>query len=97
MLNDEAGRTLTYEGRGMPKFIRIARNRWQVHPLGDQRSRVTVEAMLEPRGVIGRLTYVFLRLQLARTGPQFLHDLKHYVEHGEPSARKQRRLRAATR
>jgi hypothetical protein len=94
---DEARRSLTYEGRGMPKFIKTARNRWQVQPLGDQRSRVTVEATLEPRGVIGRFMYVFLRLQLARIGPQFLDDLKHYVEHGEPSARKQRQLRAATR
>jgi len=92
---DEASRTLTYEGHGMPKFIKTARNRLQVQPLGERRSRVRVEATLEPRGIIGRVMYAFLRLQLARIGPQFLNDLKHYVEHGEPSAHKQRRLRAA--
>ncbi len=94
---DEANRTLTYEGRGMPKFIKTARNRWHVEALDDQRSRVSVEATLEPRGVIGRLMYVFLRLQLARIGPQFLNDLEHYIEHGEPSPRKQRQPSAAKR
>jgi hypothetical protein len=94
---DEATRTLAYEGRGMPKFIKTARNRWRVEALDDRRSRVTVEATLEPRGIIGHLMYVFLRLQLARIGPQFLNDLNHYIAHGEPSARKQRQLRAAER
>ena len=41
--------------------------------------------------------YVLLRVQLARIGPQFLSDLKYYVEHGNPSPRKQRQLRAAKR
>ncbi len=94
---DEANRTLTYEGHGMPKFIKTARNRWHVQALDDRRSRVSVEATLEPCGIVGRLMYVFLRLQLARIGPQFLGDLEHYIEHGEPSPRKRRQLRTAKR
>jgi len=94
---DEANRTLTYEGYGMPKFIKTARNRWQVEAIDDRRSRVSLEATLVPRGIIGGLMYLLLRIQLARIGPQFLSDLKYYVEHGDPSPRKQRQLRAAKR
>jgi len=94
---DEADRSLTYEGHGLPKFIKTARNNWHVEALGHRRSRVSLEATLEPRGILGRLMYVLLRLQLTRIGPQFLSDLEHYIEHGEPSPRKQRQLRAATR
>lgn len=94
---DETNRSLTYQGHGMPKFIKTARNRWHVEALGGRRSRVSLEATLESQGIFGRLMYVFLRLQLARVGPQFLSDLKYYVEHGDPSPRKQRQPRLAKR
>jgi hypothetical protein len=42
-----------------------------------------------------RLAYLMLRLQLSRTAPRFLEDLKYYVEHGRPSPRKRRQLPAA--
>lgn len=94
---DEAKRTLTYEASGMPEFVKTARNRWHVQALDDRRSRVSFEGTLEPRGIFGRLLYVLLRPWLARLGTQTLNDLAHYVEHGEPSPRKQRQLRAAKR
>jgi Polyketide cyclase / dehydrase and lipid transport len=94
---DEANRTLSYEGHGMPEFIKTARNRWHVQPLDDRRSRVSLVATLEHRGILGQFVYVFLRLQLTRVGPQFLSDLKYYIEHGAPSPRKERQLRAARR
>ncbi len=71
---DEANRTLTYEAQGVPKFIKTARNRWHVQAVDDRRSHVSFEGTLEPRGLIGRVMYSFLRLQLARLGPQFLND-----------------------
>jgi hypothetical protein len=32
---DEAGRTLTYAGAGLPRFVREARNQWSVISLDD--------------------------------------------------------------
>ncbi|GAB3049970.1 hypothetical protein GCM10027053_06120 [Intrasporangium mesophilum] len=91
---DEAGRTLTYEAEGLPPFLRTARNRWRVTALGDQRSRVDLEAALQVHGVLGWVLYPVIRLQIAHITPGFLADLKHFVETGRPSRRKQRQLDA---
>jgi hypothetical protein len=94
---DEQRRTLTYQVENPPRFLKAARNRWQVEALSDQRTRVTMEATVEPRGVTGWLLYLALRVQLARAVPQFVEDLKHHLEQGRPSPRKQRQLDAAKR
>jgi hypothetical protein len=60
--------------------------------MDDHRARVSVEAILETRGILGRLLRVPLHFQLDREGKKMLDDLKHYVEHRRPSPRKQRRL-----
>jgi hypothetical protein len=93
---DEAGRTLTYAGAGLPRFVSEARNQWSVIPLHDQRALVRVEAITEMRGVVGRLLAVPFRLWAARVGAKTLDDLKHYVELGRPSTRKQRQLAGPT-
>jgi hypothetical protein len=89
---DEGGRTLTYAGAGLPRFVREARNQWSVIPLDDQRARVRVEAIIEMRGLVGLLFAAPFRLWAARVGGNTLDDLKHYVELGRPSTRKQRQL-----
>jgi hypothetical protein len=89
---DEAGRTLTYTGARLPRFVREARNEWSVIPLDDQRARVRVEAIIEMRGLVGRLLAAPFRLWAARVGAKTLDDLTQYVEQGQPSARKQRQL-----
>ncbi len=45
--------------------------------------RVRLEATIQIRCILGWLAYLALRLQLTRTAPRFLHDLKHHVEHRE--------------
>jgi hypothetical protein len=94
---DEANHTLTYQAEDLPSFLGTARNHWRVTALDQRRTRVSLEATVQVHGLLGRLMYLVLRLQLARTSPQFLHDLKHYVEQGQPSPRKQRQLRAQQR
>jgi hypothetical protein len=89
---DETARTLTYQAEGLPAFLGTARNQWRVEAVDDQHTRVRLEATLQVRGVLGWLAYLVLRVQLARTGRRFLQDLKHYVEHREPSPRKRRQL-----
>lgn len=70
---------------------------WHVQALDDRRSRVSFEGTLEPSGSIGRVLFLLFRPWLARLGTQTLTDLRHYVEHGQPSPRKQRQLGAAKR
>ena len=78
-------------------MLRVARNQWSVEAVGAGRSRVSLHATVETRGLAGRLWYLLLRVRLARAGPRFLRDLRHYVEHGRPSPSKQRRLDTARR
>jgi len=93
---DEAGRTLTYEAEGLPGFLDTARNRWRVTALDDGRSLVDLEATLRVRGVRGWVLYPVIRLAILLTTPRFLADLKHVLETGRPSPRKQRQLLAVT-
>ena len=89
---DEALRTLTYEAmQGMPAFVSLARNTWRFTPLDSTRTLVAFEARLEVHGLLGRLGRRWLLVPARRTGQYVLADLKHYIEHGVPSPRKQRR------
>lgn len=89
---DETSYTFTYQAENLPGFLAAARNQWHVTALGEHRSTVSLDATLTVRGVLGRIMYLPLRLQIARTSPQFLHDLKH----GRASSREQRQLRGAS-
>jgi len=94
---DEDARTLTYQATdGLPAFISLARNRWQVTALDAGRSEVSFAAQLEVRGLRGRLARWLLLRQVGRSGRHVLEDLKHYVEHGTPSTRKRAHLGPAS-
>jgi hypothetical protein len=90
---DDANRTLTYEAAGMPGFVTTARNTWTVTPLGERRCRVTLDAQLDTRGLLGAPARRLLLWQVGRTSRHLADDLRHYVEHGTPSPRKQNQLR----
>jgi hypothetical protein len=88
---DETARTLTYEATaGLPTFVTLARNTWQVKPLSDGQAQVTYAGELIVRGALGALAKRRLLARVARDGQYLLDDLKHYAEHGEPSPRKRR-------
>jgi len=89
---DDAARTLTYEATGLPRLVATARNTWTVTALSPGRCRVTIEARFETRGMIGRLARLAMVIQVRLTGGRLAEDLRHYVEHGVPSPRKQRQL-----
>jgi hypothetical protein len=85
-------RTLTYQATGMPAYVGVARNRWTISAVDQQRTRAAFDAVLAPRGILGRLLAGWLLVQIGRTGRHLLGDLKHRAEHGVPSPRKQAQL-----
>jgi hypothetical protein len=89
---DETGRTLAYEAVRRPPFLKSARSRWHVDPIDAHHSRLTIAATIEVGGAVGWAMYLALRLQLARTVPQFLQDLDQYVREHGVSPRKRRQL-----
>jgi len=92
---DEASRTLTYEARGLPGFITIARSIWTVTPAGERECRITVTAHFQTRGVLGFLVCWAILAQARLAARHLQADLRHYVKHGAPSPRKQRQLSRA--
>jgi hypothetical protein len=93
---DDVARTLTYEATaGMPAFVTLARSRWRVAVEGERCCRVTFAAELRVRGPVGWLARWWLLASVGRTGRYLLDDLKHYVEHGTVSPRKQHQLSRA--
>jgi hypothetical protein len=89
---DDATRTLAYEASaGMPSFVTLARNRWQVTVEDESRSRVRFTAQVRVRGPLGWVVRWWLLARVGRTGRFLLDDLK-YVEQGTASPRKRRQL-----
>jgi hypothetical protein len=93
---DDANRSLTYEAAGIPRFVTTARNTWTVTPLDSDTCVVTLDAQFDTRGIIGTLARWAMLAQLARTGRHLGDDLRHVVEHGTPSPRKQRQRQRST-
>jgi Polyketide cyclase / dehydrase and lipid transport len=94
---DDASRSLTYEAAGMPSFVTTARNTWTVTPLDNDSCIVNLDAQFDTRGVVGTLARWAMLAQLGRTSRQLRDDLRHFVEHGTPSPRKERQLQRAGR
>jgi hypothetical protein len=92
---DDASRSLTYQASGMPRFVTLARNTWTVTPIDAGRSRVSLRARLETRGLLGLLGRWAILAQARRTSRHLGEDLRHYVETGTPSSRKQLQQRRA--
>jgi hypothetical protein len=90
---DDANRSLTYEAAGMPSFVTTARNTWTVTPLDNDTCVVTLDAQFDTRGILGTLARWVMFAQLDRTSQHLGDDLRHFVENGRPSPRKQRQLR----
>lgn len=87
---DDTNRTLTYQATGMPAFVTLARNTWSVIAIDARTCRVSLRARFETRSRLGR--WIILA-QTRCAGRHLAGDLRHYVETGTPSPRKQRRLR----
>jgi hypothetical protein len=92
---DDANRTLTYQASGMPTFVTLARNTWTVTAIDAHRSRVSLRARFDTRGLLGILGRWTILAQTRRTSRHLTEDLGHYVRTGQPSPRKQRQQRRA--
>ncbi len=69
--------------------IADARNTWTVIALAAGRCRVDVAAEFATRGILGRIARTVILARVSRDGRHLLDDLKHHVENGTPSRRKQ--------
>jgi Polyketide cyclase / dehydrase and lipid transport len=87
----EEGRSLTYEGVGVP-LVAMASNRWTVHPAGE-RTVLTSTADVSLEG--GLLLAPLVGPLFDRMATRTLAAFEHLVEHGEPPPGKHNNLPAA--
>lgn len=87
---DEAQMRFGYsaEGDKMPFFVKHLQNNWRVRPNGPERSTVSMalEAKLLP--VFAQLMGPIMRRQFNTVLTEATEELKFYIEHGRPHARK---------
>jgi hypothetical protein len=69
LTSDQARRTLTYQARGLPALVTLARNTWTVVPAGERRCRVALQAQFQARGALGVLAGWAVAAQARRKWP----------------------------
>ena len=85
------GRSFVYEGVGFP-FVAKARNRWTVHPRGDEALLVSEAEVWLKGGFLGRLRSPLVSLQIGRVAGRTLGAFAYLVEQGEAPPVKHSRL-----
>ncbi|MEM8862159.1 MAG: SRPBCC family protein [Chloroflexota bacterium] len=91
---NEAAKSFTYEAEGGPFFLRSAHNSWQVSPLNEHETEVSLAAELVLMPVFRTLMAPILRRQLNKIVAETTEELKYYVETGEIHPRKRALLQA---
>jgi len=82
----------TYVASGTPAWMGVAGNTWHVEAVDEDTTLVYFEPSIEPAGRVGRVV-VPLFIQFAgQMANDTLDDLKVFVETGQPSERKRKKL-----
>ena len=89
--NDEMN--LAYEVKaGMPKFVTKAANNWTVVAVGNNQSKLVMNAEFGSKGLMGKLMNGMMKSKMEKTLQTVLNDAKVYAETGQPSLVKQKRM-----
>ncbi len=77
---------------GMPSFVTHASNEWSVHPHSVNQSILRMQANFKSKGILGALMNGLMKKKMNDTLETVLNDAKIYLETGEISAAKQKRI-----
>ena len=92
---DDSNHVLEFSVTGLPFFVRSVLATWSLESVSDSETDITIGPLIETIPVVGKLMEIPMKKALGKLYPELLHDLKVYVETGQPSARKQRELAAS--
>ena len=80
---------LEYEvTEGFPGMIKEGRNRWQLHPAGPGKTRLTMDMTINTGGLMGAIMKPMMKMKLNATADDAVAGFKHYVETGRASKAK---------
>lgn len=90
---DETKMVLAYQvNEGMPGFVTKAANEWTVVSLGDNKSKLVMNAEFGSKGLMGSLMNGMMKKKMNETLATVLNDAKIYIETGQVSAAKGERI-----
>lgn len=92
MFNNEKREFKFEVTEGMPGFVQLATNHWQVIELTDSTSALKMNAHMEIKGLAGRLMGKAFQKNTANLLATIDNDLKIYAETGQVSESKKRRM-----
>jgi len=91
---DAANRTMSFDViEGMPGFVTYTNNRTVITPLGDKSCKAELQITMRMKPFLGMLMGGMFKKNLSNLIDSALDDLKVYAETGQPSERKQARMR----
>ncbi len=90
---DQNKQHLAYEvTEGMPSFVTHASNEWSVHILNANQSKLRMQANFRSKGILGILMNGLMKKKMNETLETVLKDAKIYLETGEISTAKRKRM-----
>ena len=91
---DAPNRTMSFDViEGMPGFVTYTNNRTVITPLGDKSSKAELQITMRMKPLMGWLMGGMFKKNLSNLIDSALDDLKVYAETGQPSGRKQARMK----
>ena len=91
---DASNRTMAFDVfEGMPGFVTYTNNRTVITDLGQGRSQAELQITMHMKPFMGWLLGGMLKKNLSNLIDSALEDLKVYAETGQPSSRKQARMK----
>lgn len=91
---DPANRTMAFDViEGMPSFVTYTNNRTVITETGAGKSKAELQITLRMKPLMGALLGGIMKKNLSNLIDSALDDLRVYAETGEPSARKQARMK----
>ncbi len=90
---DEEAQKLSYKiNSGMPGFVTHAQNNWSIVAIDDTHSKLVMNAEFEVKGFMGNLMKGTMKKQMTKTLETVLQDAKVYLETGNVSEAKAKRI-----
>lgn len=91
---DEEKKALSYVVLdGLPGFVKLARNSWQVQRYENNLSVLEIKATIQLGGVVGWLMSGMMKTNISKAINSTLRDLKIYAETGKVSKEKAARIK----
>ncbi len=89
---DHENYVLEFSVEGLPFFVRSVVSTWSLRKVSDTQTEIVLGPRIEVMLVIGTLMQIPMRKALEKIYPGIMDDLTIYIETGQPSPRKQRKV-----